>query len=158
MRIVAGDTSGPEHVWDVPETRGREALALSRLAKRVIGELGIAGAVAASEGTSLADIPYRLAGHAQATELLRQTLRVGPKDGSTVDGLPVTAELLEEIEIDPDRSLEPWAVLLEVWVLSGFFGAGLRRAYQSMREATPTSDSTTTSSQPLPSPEPATAS
>jgi hypothetical protein len=139
VRIETGENDGrAPTVWEIPEAIGPAALSLSRAARAVIGELRLMSA------WNPHDAQARIAGHSEGPRLLGVTLI-----GGTVDGVQITRAVLDGIELDPDRCLEPWYALIDAWARMGFFGPGLRRqVLQALEKTTetPTSDSPTPSS------------
>lgn len=113
LSLHAGEDN--EYVWEGPEPVGAEGVRLKRAAVGVLGEIG---------GDPTAAI-MRIQSHPLGTELRRQTFA-----GWTVNGDAVTPDLLDRLELDPDRANESWAILLGAWALLGFLGPAVRRAFQ----------------------------
>lgn len=112
LRIPLG-----EHVWEGPKpTIGARGLHLKRQVGGLLGRLGIAALVSGEGGVHQAALV--LSGDPLALSLRGQTF-----SGWAVDGCRVDAADIDEIELDPDRGLEPWIALLTAWMELGFFGA-----------------------------------
>lgn len=82
-----------------------------------------------------------LMAHPQGEALLADMFR-----DWTVAGEAFSIDMLDKQFTEPDRMIEPWAVVLEVASVSGFFGSTMRklvlmsRAKHEKQEETPTSD------------------
>lgn len=117
---------GDSHLWEVPEPRGREGRDLFRAAQAVIGACGwvppVPGMTSADIASSMSGFVSRVAAHPGGHALVVATLK-----GGTMDGIPVTAEMLDDLPVV--EMLEPYEACLEVWVRLGFFGQALSKAW-----------------------------
>lgn len=118
MRVGSGEV-----FWEGPELAGPDSRRLLRVYGAVVGESGAADALAAGKVKSAM---YLLAGHARGVSMLLDVLKGWEHDGETV-----TRDLIDNTE-DP---MEPWAVLLEVLMTSGFFGPVHKAQMVLMNEA-----------------------
>ena len=127
MRIESGD-----HVWEGPELAGPDARVKLR---RWAGLLAECGAVDEVKFGRVESALYRVMGHKYGENLRKDILK-----GWTVDGIP-----MEDASIDEaDRLLEPWGVLLELLMRSGFFGSTpvllMKAADEKKAKGTPDSE------------------
>lgn len=118
MRIGNG-----EIYWEGPELAGPDSRRLLRVYGSVVGESGVADVLAAGK---LKSAMYLLAGHPRGTVMLLDVLK-----GWKCDGVDVSRELIDSTD-DP---MEPWAVLMEVLMTSGFFGPVHKAQMAMMNEA-----------------------
>lgn len=123
------------YIFERQEPAGREGRELFRACSSVISECGWK---APGQGTGPEEVDrfiFAVAGHSCGEAVLFATLGRGGtiqrRDGGD-EPRPFTMPELDKLPIE--HSKEPWDALFEAWVVLGFFGAGLRRAYEKGRE------------------------
>lgn len=118
MRVSNGET-----YWEGPDLAGPDSRRLLRVYGSVVAETRAADHLAAGDFKSAM---YAIGGHARGTVMLLDVLK-----GWKCDGVDVSRDLLETVE----DIMEPWAVLMEVLMTSGFFGPVPRAQMVLMNEA-----------------------